>query len=215
MLLAVAVGIARWPYPFLPRHLTIVSSLTIGIPAFFLALAPEPAALRAGLRAARAAHRRSRGASSPGPRRSSRTRSRTTPTASRSIRRAPRRRSRCSSSGSGCSTCSPARSPRCAASLFGCDGRPVRDHPRGAGTPRLLRARHPRRLGDDGCRRVRARRVCRARGGMAGDPDAPAAARSARRGSRSETLRVSCRAPTTDPGRRRGNRPQWPRCDAR
>jgi cation-transporting ATPase E len=38
MLLALAVGIARWPYPFLPRHMTIVSSLTIGIPAFFLAL---------------------------------------------------------------------------------------------------------------------------------------------------------------------------------
>jgi cation-transporting P-type ATPase E len=41
MMLAVAIGIARWPYPFLPRHLTIVSSLTIGIPAFFLALAPN------------------------------------------------------------------------------------------------------------------------------------------------------------------------------
>jgi cation-transporting P-type ATPase E len=41
MLLAIAVGIARWPYPFLPRHLTIVSSLTIGIPAFFLALSPN------------------------------------------------------------------------------------------------------------------------------------------------------------------------------
>jgi cation-transporting ATPase E len=41
MLLAIAVGVARWPYPFLPRHLTIVSSLTIGIPAFFLALAPN------------------------------------------------------------------------------------------------------------------------------------------------------------------------------
>jgi cation-transporting ATPase E len=40
-LLAVAVGIARWPYPFLPRHLTIISSLTIGIPAFFLALGPS------------------------------------------------------------------------------------------------------------------------------------------------------------------------------
>ncbi|MGZ8762903.1 MAG: HAD-IC family P-type ATPase, partial [Acidimicrobiia bacterium] len=39
-LLALAVAIARWPYPFLPRHLTVVSSLTIGIPAFFLALAP-------------------------------------------------------------------------------------------------------------------------------------------------------------------------------
>jgi cation-transporting P-type ATPase E len=41
MLLAIAVGVARWEYPFLPRHLTIVSSLTIGIPAFFLALAPN------------------------------------------------------------------------------------------------------------------------------------------------------------------------------
>jgi cation-transporting ATPase E len=42
VLLAVTVGVFRWPYPFLPRHLTIVSSLTIGIPAFFLALAPNP-----------------------------------------------------------------------------------------------------------------------------------------------------------------------------
>jgi cation-transporting ATPase E len=41
MLLALAVGFARWPYPFLPRHLTIVSTLTIGVPAFFLALAPN------------------------------------------------------------------------------------------------------------------------------------------------------------------------------
>jgi magnesium-transporting ATPase (P-type) len=41
MLLAIAVGITRWPYPFLPRHLTIISSLTIGIPAFFLALGPN------------------------------------------------------------------------------------------------------------------------------------------------------------------------------
>jgi cation-transporting ATPase E len=41
MLLAIAVGFARWPYPFLPRHLTVISSLTIGIPAFFLSLAPN------------------------------------------------------------------------------------------------------------------------------------------------------------------------------
>lgn len=40
-LLAVAVGILGVPFPFYPRHLTIVSSLTIGIPAFFLALAPN------------------------------------------------------------------------------------------------------------------------------------------------------------------------------
>ncbi|MDQ1467194.1 MAG: cation-transporting P-type ATPase [Actinomycetota bacterium] len=48
VLLAVAVGVARWPYPFLPRHLTIVSSFTIGIPAFLLALAPNAARSRPG-----------------------------------------------------------------------------------------------------------------------------------------------------------------------
>jgi cation-transporting ATPase E len=41
MLLALAVGVAHVPFPFLPRHLTLVGSLTIGIPAFFLALAPN------------------------------------------------------------------------------------------------------------------------------------------------------------------------------
>ncbi len=40
-LLALAVSVARLPYPFLPRHLTIVSGLTIGIPAFLFALAPN------------------------------------------------------------------------------------------------------------------------------------------------------------------------------
>lgn len=40
-LLALAVGVAGLPFPFFPRHLTIVSALTIGIPAFFLALAPN------------------------------------------------------------------------------------------------------------------------------------------------------------------------------
>jgi cation-transporting P-type ATPase E len=40
-LLAVAVGVVLWPYPFLPRHLTIIDTLTIGIPSFFLALAPN------------------------------------------------------------------------------------------------------------------------------------------------------------------------------
>jgi cation-transporting ATPase E len=48
LLLALAVGVARLPFPFLPRHLTIVSSLTIGIPAFFLALAPNAARARPG-----------------------------------------------------------------------------------------------------------------------------------------------------------------------
>ncbi len=40
-LLAILTVIIGWPYPFLPRHLTIVSGLTIGIPAFFLAFAPS------------------------------------------------------------------------------------------------------------------------------------------------------------------------------
>jgi cation-transporting P-type ATPase E len=47
-LLALIVGVARVPFPFLPRHLTIVSSLTIGIPAFFLALAPNAQRYRPG-----------------------------------------------------------------------------------------------------------------------------------------------------------------------
>jgi cation-transporting P-type ATPase E len=40
-LLAVAVSIALWPYPLLPRHLTIIDAIAIGIPSFFLALAPN------------------------------------------------------------------------------------------------------------------------------------------------------------------------------
>ena len=38
--IAVLSGIARLPFPFLPRQLTLVSTLTIGFPGFFLALAP-------------------------------------------------------------------------------------------------------------------------------------------------------------------------------
>ncbi|WP_171165203.1 HAD-IC family P-type ATPase [Streptomyces sp. I05A-00742] len=41
VLLAVLVVCTRVPYPFLPRHLTLLSTLTIGVPAFFLALAPN------------------------------------------------------------------------------------------------------------------------------------------------------------------------------
>jgi len=39
--LALAAGIALWPYPFLPRDLTIIDALAIGVPSFFLALAPN------------------------------------------------------------------------------------------------------------------------------------------------------------------------------
>jgi cation-transporting ATPase E len=47
-LLAMAVGVTLLPYPFLPRHLTIVDSLAIGIPSFFLALAPNTRRYRPG-----------------------------------------------------------------------------------------------------------------------------------------------------------------------
>ncbi len=40
-LLAVVVVASSVPYPFFPRHLTIISTLTIGVPGFFLAFAPE------------------------------------------------------------------------------------------------------------------------------------------------------------------------------
>jgi cation-transporting ATPase E len=39
-LVATVVGSLAWPYPFYPRQFTVLSSLTIGVPAFFLALAP-------------------------------------------------------------------------------------------------------------------------------------------------------------------------------
>ncbi|WP_069769471.1 HAD-IC family P-type ATPase [Streptomyces sp. LUP30] len=41
VLLALLVVCWQVEYPFLPRHLTMLSTLTIGIPAFFLALAPN------------------------------------------------------------------------------------------------------------------------------------------------------------------------------
>jgi cation-transporting ATPase E len=47
-LIAVAVVITQVPYPFLPRHLTLVSTLSIGVPAFFLALAPNTERARPG-----------------------------------------------------------------------------------------------------------------------------------------------------------------------
>jgi P-type E1-E2 ATPase len=37
----VAIGITPVDYPLLPRHLTLVAAITVGIPAFFLALAPS------------------------------------------------------------------------------------------------------------------------------------------------------------------------------
>ena len=45
---AIATVISGADAPFLPRHLTLVGTWTIGVPAFFLALAPNDAPVRAG-----------------------------------------------------------------------------------------------------------------------------------------------------------------------
>ncbi len=48
MLISLATGVAGFVFPFLPRHLTLIGSLTIGIPSFFLALAPNTERFRPG-----------------------------------------------------------------------------------------------------------------------------------------------------------------------
>jgi cation-transporting ATPase E len=48
LLTSLATGVLSFPYPFKPRHLTLISGLTIGIPAFFLALAPNDERVRKG-----------------------------------------------------------------------------------------------------------------------------------------------------------------------
>ena len=44
--LVVSIGLTPTAYPLLPRHLTLAASLTIGIPGFFLALAPSAGEFR-------------------------------------------------------------------------------------------------------------------------------------------------------------------------
>lgn len=44
----VSAAILSMPFPLLPRHLTLLSSITIGIPAFFLALGPNPRRFQSG-----------------------------------------------------------------------------------------------------------------------------------------------------------------------
>ncbi len=48
LLLAVLVVVFARSFPFVPRHLTLVGTLTIGAPGFFLALAPTSARARPG-----------------------------------------------------------------------------------------------------------------------------------------------------------------------
>jgi len=48
IIVAVVVAAVGWPYPFLPRHLTMISAFGIGIPGFFLALGPSAERFRPG-----------------------------------------------------------------------------------------------------------------------------------------------------------------------
>ncbi len=48
-LLAIGIAFIAWEYPFLPRHISLVGSLTIGIPAFALSFAPSKKRYRPGL----------------------------------------------------------------------------------------------------------------------------------------------------------------------
>ncbi|MEN8234552.1 MAG: HAD-IC family P-type ATPase [Actinomycetota bacterium] len=47
-ILAVAIGFAGWAFPLLPRHLTLIGSLTVGIPAFFLSFEATEEPVRPG-----------------------------------------------------------------------------------------------------------------------------------------------------------------------
>jgi cation-transporting P-type ATPase E len=46
VVLIVSVGLTPIAYPLLPRHLTLAAAVTVGIPSFFLALAPSSGAYR-------------------------------------------------------------------------------------------------------------------------------------------------------------------------
>ena len=48
VLLTLLVGIAGSPFPFLPRQLTLIGTFSIGVPGFFLALAPNTSLVRPG-----------------------------------------------------------------------------------------------------------------------------------------------------------------------
>ncbi len=48
VLLTALAGIAGAPFPFLPRQLTMIGTFSIGVPGFFLALAPNDALVRPG-----------------------------------------------------------------------------------------------------------------------------------------------------------------------
>jgi cation-transporting ATPase E len=48
VVISLATGLFAVPFPFLPRHLSLIGALTIGIPGFFLALMPNTERFRPG-----------------------------------------------------------------------------------------------------------------------------------------------------------------------
>ncbi|MFV0317442.1 MAG: HAD-IC family P-type ATPase [Microthrixaceae bacterium] len=48
VIISLVIAIVGTDFPFLPRHLTLVRTLSVGIPGFFLALAPDPRRARPG-----------------------------------------------------------------------------------------------------------------------------------------------------------------------
>ncbi len=48
VLLTAIIGIQRIEFPFLPRHLTLIGTFSIGLPGFILALAPDTSLVRPG-----------------------------------------------------------------------------------------------------------------------------------------------------------------------
>ncbi|MYH77730.1 MAG: HAD-IC family P-type ATPase [Acidimicrobiaceae bacterium] len=48
VLLTLLIGLAGSPFPFLPRHLTLIGTFSVGVPGFFLALAPNHRLVKPG-----------------------------------------------------------------------------------------------------------------------------------------------------------------------
>ncbi len=48
VLISLTIAALGVEFPFLPRHLTLVRALSVGVPGFFLALAPDPRRARSG-----------------------------------------------------------------------------------------------------------------------------------------------------------------------
>ena len=48
VLLTLLIGLVGSPFPFLPRHLTLIGTFSVGVPGFFLALAPNHRLVRPG-----------------------------------------------------------------------------------------------------------------------------------------------------------------------